>query len=68
MSRTLLLLKLLRGHELRNRQLVARQSVYATLQLNQEVEVRSTTAKHGGSTPEFNQLFMLELGPWSVTH
>ncbi len=64
MSKTLLLLKLLRGDEVRSRSFVGRQSVYATLQVNQEVEVRSSTSKDGGSAPEFNQLFLIELGPW----
>ena len=69
MSKTLLLLKLLQGHEVRNRSVMgSRQHVYATLQVNQEVEVRSTTARHGGTAPEFNQLFMLEMGPWSDKH
>jgi hypothetical protein len=64
MSKTLLLLKLLRGAELRSRSLLGRQSVYATLQLNAEVEVRSLLCRDGGDNPEFNQLFIVELGPW----
>ena len=64
MSKTLLLLKLLQGEDVRSCSLLSRQHVYATLQLNHEVEVRSTTAMRAGPRPEFNQLFMLELGPW----
>ena len=64
MVKTLLLLKLLVGRDLRDRAVLTSQHVYATFLLNSEIEVRSHTVQHGGRNPEWNQLFLLEVGPW----
>jgi len=64
MAKTLLLIKLLCARDLRSRSLLTSQHPYVSLQLGGSVEVRSAVNREDGRNPVFNELKIIELGPW----